>query len=536
MDTILLYIVVALGVATVFNIVLKQLGMSQIIGYILTGTVLVYAFDIQHEDSHSVELVGEFGIVFLMFTIGLGTTLTSYVAMLMLVFLNGALQVGISALIFYLFAYYLFGIGMESSLVIGAALALSSTAIVLAYLKENKGIYAPYGRQSTGILIFQDIAVIPILIMIGFLSTDGDNLQLVLLETLISAVIVIGLLFVVGKRVVAWLLHFSADTKLDELFMGSVLMIVIGASLLAHYAGFTYSLGAFVAGMIIAETKYLHKVEADIAPFKDLLLGVFFITVGMKIDLAFFVAHIGEIVGLFAAILFIKGAVIHGIIGMGSKSVTGFKTAVTLAQVGEFSFAIFALAAASNLLDPELAQILVLMVVLSMIATPFMLAKRKWLQNILFRKGEIEESDLSALTGRRDHIVVCGYGAVGKKVAKKLRDRGIEHVVVDYNYARVKQASNAGEEIYYGDMSKPAILHALHVEDAASVVVTLDSIEKKLLICEALAAYEKRINVIVKVGSSKEKRMLYGLPISVIVNSNSEVANILVYESVRCTI
>ncbi|RLA71732.1 MAG: potassium transporter [Epsilonproteobacteria bacterium] len=536
MDTILLYIVVALSVATVLNIVLRRLGMSHIIGYIVTGTILAYAFDIQHEDSHSVEMVGEFGIVFLMFTIGLEMSLATLKTMKKFVFLNGALQVGISGFIFYLFAYYLFGISMESSMIIGAALALSSTAVVLSYLKENKGIYAPYGRRSVGILIFQDIAVIPILIMIGFLSTDGDNLQLVLLETLLSAVIVIGLLFVVGKRVVAWLLHFSADTRLDELFMGSVLMIVIGASLAAHVAGFTYSLGAFVAGMIIAETKYLHKVEADIAPFKDLLLGIFFITVGMKIDLAFFIAHIGEIVGLFVAILFIKGAVIHVIIGAGSKSVTGFKTAVTLAQVGEFSFAIFALAAASNLLDPELAQILVLMVVLSLIATPFMLAKRKWLQNILFRKGEIEESDLSALSGRRDHIVVCGYGAVGKKVAKNLRDQGIEHVVIDYNYARVKQASNAGEEIYYGDMSKSAILHALHVEDAASVIVTPDSSTEKLLICEALAAYGKRINVIVKVGSSEEKRMLYGLPISVIVNSNSEVANILVKESTRCAI
>ncbi len=531
MDTILLYIVVTLGVATVLNILLKRIGMSQIIGYILTGTVIAYAFNIQHEDSHSVELVGEFGIVFLMFTIGLEMSLATLKTMKKLVFFNGALQVGISGLIFYLFAFYLFDLGIKSSLIIGAALALSSTAVVLTYLKENRGIYAPYGRQSTGILIFQDIAVIPILIMIGFLSTGGDNLQLVLLQTLLSAVIVIGLLFVVGKKVVAWLLHFSADSKLDELFMGSVLVIVIGSSLLAHFAGFTYSLGAFVAGMIIAETKYLHKVEADIAPFKDLLLGLFFVTVGMKIDLIFFQKHFAEIIGLFIAILLIKGAVIHSIIGMGSKSVTGFKTAVTLAQVGEFSFAIFALATVDNLLNPKLTQILVLVVVLSLIATPFMLSKRRWLQNILFKNGEIEESDLSALRDRRDHIVVCGYGAIGKKVAKKLRDQQIKHVVVDYNYARIKQASSAGEEIYYGDMSKPAILHALNIEDAVSVIVTVESSEKKLLICEVLASYET--NIIVQVSSSQEKRMLYGLPISAIVNSNSEVAKILVTKSTK---
>ncbi len=501
----------------------------------MTGTIIVYLFDLHEvKDSHALEMVGEFGIVFLMFTIGLEMSLRTLRSMKKLVFLNGALQVGLSGLLFFLASYYIFDIAIDASLIIGSALALSSTAVVLTYLKQNKGIYAPYGRRAVGILIFQDIAVIPILIMIGFLASDGDNLQLVLLETVVSAVAVIGLLFFVGKRVMNWLLHFSADSKLEELFLGSVLVIVIGASLLGHFAGFTYSLGAFVAGMIIAETRYLHKVEADIAPFKDLLLGVFFVTVGMKIDLAFFFTHFMEIFGLFVVILFVKGAVIHGIIGMGSKSVTGFKTAVTLAQVGEFSFAIFALASAKDLLDPELSQLLVLVVVLSMIATPFMLSNRRKLQDILFKEGEIEQSDLTALVGRKNHIIVCGYGKVGQKVARKLQQDGIEHVVIDYNYSRVRKAQKVGEEIYYGDMSKSAILHALNIESAASVIVTLDDPEKKQLICEALAPYGASVNIIVKVISSEEKQMLRGLPISVMVNGKEEVAKILVEKTMRC--
>jgi CPA2 family monovalent cation:H+ antiporter-2 len=528
MDSILLYIAVTLSVATVINIILKRLGVSQIIGYIITGTVLAYAFGIQEADSESLELAGEFGIVFLMFTIGLEMSLSTLKTMKRLVFFNGALQVGISGIIFFLFAYYLFDISLDASLIIASALALSSTAVVLTYLKENRGIYAPYGRNATGILIFQDIAVIPILIMIGFMTSDGQDLQWVLLQTVLSAIAVIGLLFILGKRVVAWLLHFSADSKLDELFMGSVFMIVIGASLMAHYAGFTYSLGAFVAGMIIAETKYLHKVEADIAPFKDLLLGIFFITVGMKIDLAFFMDHISEVLSLFAIVIFIKGAIIHLIIGMGSKSVTGFKTAVTLAQVGEFSFAIFALASSNHLLDPDLAQILVLMVVLSMIATPFILARRKWLQDILFTKGEIDEGDLSVLPKHKNHVIVCGYGSIGKKVAKQLRDRAIEHIVVDYNYARILQANRADEEIYYADMSKAASLHALHIEDAASIIVTLDDSQKKRLICESLINYNASLNIIVKVNSAEDKRILFGLPITTMVNTKDEIATILV--------
>ncbi|MEN8147417.1 MAG: cation:proton antiporter [Campylobacterota bacterium] len=534
---VLSYVIATLAISIVLNLILKRLGVSQIIGYIMTGTIIVYLFDLHEiKDSHALEMVGEFGIVFLMFTIGLEMSLRTLRSMKRLVFVNGALQVGLSGALFFLASYYIFNIAIDASLIIGSALALSSTAVVLTYLKQNKGIYAPYGRRAVGILIFQDIAVIPILIMIGFLASDGDNLKMVLLETLLSAVVVIGLLFFVGKRVMNWLLHFSADSKLEELFLGSVLVIVVGASLLGHLAGFTYSLGAFVAGMIIAETRHLHKVEADIAPFKDLLLGVFFVTVGMKIDLAFFFSHIGEIVGLFVMILFFKGAVIHGIIGMGSKSVTGFKTAVTLAQVGEFSFAIFALASANDLLEPDLAQLLVLTVVLSMVATPFMLANRKRLQDILFKEGEIEQSDLSALQGRKNHIIVCGYGKVGQKVARELQRDGIEHVVIDYNYSRVRKAQKAGEEIYYGDMSKSATLHALNIESAASVIVTLDDPEKKLLICETLSPYGGSVNIIVKIVSSEEKQMLRGLPIGTIVNGKEEVAKILVEKTMSCSL
>ncbi|MGB6020189.1 MAG: cation:proton antiporter, partial [Sulfurimonadaceae bacterium] len=199
---VLSYVIVALAISIVLNLILKRLGISQIIGYIMTGTIIVYIFDLHEmKESHALEMVGEFGIVFLMFTIGLEMSLRTLRSMKKLVFLNGALQVGLSGLLFFLSSYYIFDIGVESSLIIGSALALSSTAVVLTYLKQNKGIYAPYGRRAVGILIFQDIAVIPILIMIGFLANEGEDLKLVLLETVGSAIVVIGLLFFVGKRV-----------------------------------------------------------------------------------------------------------------------------------------------------------------------------------------------------------------------------------------------------------------------------------------------------------------------------------------------
>lgn len=245
MNDILLYIIIALGVSIVVNIILKKLGISQIIGYIITGTIIVYSFNLRETgNSHELEMVGEFGIVFLMFSIGLEISLAKMGMMRKEIFVNGFMQVALTTFIVDLIAQYIFYIDATSAIIIALAFSLSSTAVVLSYLKSSKEIYTPYGQNATGILIFQDIAVIPILIFIGFLTNEADeSIYVILRDTLLSALIVVGFLFIVGKKLVTWLLHFSASSKLDELFMGSVLFIVVGASLFAHYMGFTYSLG-----------------------------------------------------------------------------------------------------------------------------------------------------------------------------------------------------------------------------------------------------------------------------------------------------
>jgi CPA2 family monovalent cation:H+ antiporter-2 len=376
MQNTLLYIIGALGISIVINIFLKRIGISQIIGYIATGTIMVYGFDLWHVNgSHALEMVGEFGIVFLMFTIGLEISLSKMGSMKGEIFGNGFMQVGFTAVVVYVGSHYLFGLDVKSSLIISLAFSLSSTAVVLSYLKSSKEIYTSYGQKATGILIFQDIAVIPILILISFLATEGEeSIYVILRDTALSAVFVVGLLFVVGKRVMTWLLHFSASSELDELFMGSVLLIVVSASLLAYYMGFTYSLGAFVAGMIIAETKYHHKVESDIAPFKDILLGTFFVVVGMKIDIGMFLDNIGLIVGLFLLVLVLKTAIIYGVLRISTTHSVSLKTALALSQVGEFSFVIFALASLGGLLENHLSHFLVLIVIFSMIITPFFIS------------------------------------------------------------------------------------------------------------------------------------------------------------------
>ncbi|MCX6052950.1 MAG: cation:proton antiporter [Campylobacterales bacterium] len=535
MEYTLLYIIMALGISIVINIFLRRLGISQIIGYIFTGTIIAYAFDLRAvSNSHILGLVGEFGIVFLMFTIGLEISLAKMGTMKKEIFGNGLMQVSLTAAVVYIVSYHLYNLDVKSSLIISLAFALSSTAVVLSHLKSSKEIYTPYGQKATGILIFQDIAVIPILILMTVLTNEGnESIYVILQDTFLSAIFVFGLLFIAGKKLMTWLLHFSSSSKLDELFMGSVLFIVVSASLLAHYMGFSYSLGAFVAGMIIAETKYHHKVESDIAPFKDLLLGTFFVVVGMKIDIALFIENLGLVIGLFFIVLALKTAIMYVLLRFTSSKTTALKTALALSQVGEFSFVIFAVASAGGLLDDSLAQFLVLVVIFSMVVTPFFITRINEIVEF-FIKEKDTVTDISFLTTKKNHVVVCGYSIIGKFVAMQLDELDAPYVIIDNSHKHVEEAFLDGREVYLGDMSKLAILNALHVEDAAAVIVTLDNLEKKRLICETVLQHTKNVNLIVKVVSLEEKEALADLDVTVIVDGKLEVARVLVERMLTC--
>ena len=535
MDSTLLYIVVALGVSTVLNLFLKHFGVSQIIGYILTGTILVYAFDLSAlKDSHTLEHVGEFGIVFLMFTIGLEISLSKMNSMRKEIFLNGFLQVGLTALAVYSISYYLFELEQKTALIVSLAFALSSTAVVLSYLKSSKEIYRPYGQRATGILIFQDIAVIPILILLGFLINEGDeSLAVILGDTALSVVIVLVLLFVVGKRIMTWLLHFSASSEVDELFMSSVLFIVVSASLLASFMGFTYSLGAFIAGMIIAETKYHHKVEADIAPFKDILLGTFFIIVGMKVDVVYFIHNIHIIVGIFIMVLILKTIIMYLLLRLTSSHAISLKAALALSQVGEFSFVIFAVASVGGLLNKELESLFILVVIFSMMITPFFISKINGFVDYL-RHEEYLAPEPSEFAKRKDHVILCGYSVVGKFVAKELDAIDAHYVIIDNSPKHVQEAIKEGKEAYLGDMSKLSMLEAIHIGDSAAVIVTLDNSDKKRAICEAVLKQTKNINLVVKVNSLEDKASLKDLGITTIVDGKLETGKVLVEKMVSC--
>ena len=529
MENILFTLFLSISMATILNIILKKFGISHIIGYIITGTLISHIFNFKGFDLSSLEHIAEFGIVFLMFTIGLEMSFDKIKKMKEILLLNGFLQVSISAILIYLIAFYIFSLSIEVSLIVSLSFSLSSTAIVLTYLKQSKDIHTPYGEKSTAILIFQDLAVIPILLLITFLTNDTLSIGEVLGKTFISALVIILFMFTIGKKLISWLLKFASNTRIEELFLASVLSIVIGASILANEMGFTYSLGAFIAGMIISDTNYSVKVESDISSYKDLLLGAFFFSVGTKIDVLYFLYNVHIILGIFIATMIIKALVIYVIIRRKADKSTAVKSALALCQVGEFSFAIFALALSNNLLSQEMANFLILVSVLSMILTPFIV-------NNIYKIAsyfvvEFYESDKITPIIAKNHVVICGFSILGRVIAKDLSERKIPFVIISDDLRHVLLGRKLGYMAYFGHLDKLPVLESLKVDEASSIIITVSDTNMKILICEAILNFDKDANILLKIESLDEKAQLKDIKIKKFVHAHFEVGRLLVEEA-----
>jgi CPA2 family monovalent cation:H+ antiporter-2 len=531
MENLLLSIFLTVSIATVLNIILKQFGISHIIGYIATGTIISYLFGFNGLGNDSLDLIGEFGIVFLMFTIGLELSLDKIKKMKELLLTNGLLQVISSVVVIFILSYNLFGLDFNTSIIISLAFSLSSTAIVLTYLKESKDIHTPYGQKSMGILIFQDLAVIPILLLITFLSNNTLSLGEVLLQTIVSAIFVVVFMFTIGEKIVNALLQFSAKTELEELFLGSVFSILIGTSLLAHSMGFTYSLGAFIAGMIIADTRFNVKVESDIATYKDILLGAFFFGVGSKIDMLYFLENIHIITFVFIFAMIFKAVVIYAIIRRNSDKNTSAKTALSLAQIGEFSFAIFALAGGQKIISEEMASFLILVSVISMILTPFIISNIYKLSS--YFEKEFYESDVITPIERKDHIIVAGFATLGKIVASSLQSKGANFIIISDNLKHVLHARKLGYMAYFGHLNKLPVLESLMVKEAKAIIITMSSEHNRRLISESVLNYSKEANIIIKIDSAEERKSMRDLPELEFVDASFEVADLLVKHALK---
>lgn len=533
---ILTLIVVVVAISLILNLLLKRYEISSIVGYIFTGFIIVTFFDYAHIDEHILAELAEFGIVFLMFTIGLEFSLSHMKRMKKEVFVFGTLQVVLTGMLFTYVSTALFGLELKSALIVGMAFSLSSTAIVLTALNENGDIHRAYGRYTLGILLFQDIAVIPILLMVSFLAEPTNSISYILMEAFLSGFAVIVILFVVGKYAITKFLGLVVDSRKEELFILSILLIVLAASLLAHAFGFSYSLGAFIAGMLIAEGKYKYQIEADLIPFRDILLGLFFITVGLQIHINVVITHFWTILGLTTAILLLKTLIIFSITVLFSFPKRAFKTALALAQVGEFSFAIFALAGNYKLIDNEVMQILLSIVVLSLLFTSVSIKHVRRFTNLFFKQASELMQEPIVSSPIQQHVLVCGYSLLGQRTVEELKAKGITYIAIEHERNLVEIGQTRGENVFFGNAASSILLNALHIKNATAVIITIENDEKIRLIVQAIHNIDPKIDIILRVENVRQTEELSDLPIKSYVNHNVLTAKLLVEEALKCEI
>ena len=527
MNNLIPIFIASIAIATVLNVVLRRFNMPTVIGYILTGMVIGAVFNIQVHGNETLEHIAEFGVVFLMFTIGLEFSVEHLKSMKKEVFVIGFLQVFVTGTVLAMLANLIFDVEFKSAIVVGAGLALSSTAIVLKMLNESGLIKSKFGRNSLGILIFQDIAVIPILLMITIFTNDDKSLLVLLTDTVINAVIALAILIFIGKFVLRYLFKAVSNTNSKEIYMGSILLTVIGASYIAHYFGFSYSLGGFIAGMMIADTIYKYQVEADLIPFRDLLLGVFFVSIGLQIDLNIVMSNILPVILLCIAAMIIKTICIFTILFFISGKRAALKTAITLSQIGEFSLVVFSLLLASNMMDPISVQVLMVVIVLTMILTPFLINNIDRIVGLVI-KVKIEEEALVQSSLIAGHIILCGYSAFGRIVSEQLDKSNINHVILTNNTEAEVKAKEAGKTVGFGEASDQALLNRLKIKTAMSTILALEDFDEVKQASAAITLIDPSIKVIAKVPTEEEREELVEFNHELLLDGNNQTALIVV--------
>lgn len=502
MDSILLVVIITSIIALFTNVALKKFNIPPLIGYIFSGAIIASIVNITEHGEHVLAEVGELGIVFLMFTIGLEIKIQTLIDMRRQVFTYGGLQVLLSIIIFFIISRFGFGFDNNISLIVSTALTLSSTAIVLKILNESDEISQPYGKKTLGILLFQDLAVIPILLMITMMSDNNSTISSMLFDTLVGAVALFIIMFIVGKFLLDPILKWITQSNSHELFILAILIIAIGASYLAHIVGFTYSLGAFIGGMLIAETHYKHQVEADLVPFRDLLLALFFVTVGMQIEINFLINNVLNIFTIAIIIMIIKALIIFTVIFIFTKKIVAAQTALAISQVGEFSFVIFTQASNFNLMDKELSTLLTLLVIFSMFVTPFILNNLDKIINFIFINRQTQILKKAPKQEKiKNHIIVCGYGSFGKMIINNIKMRKFAHRVIIDDYDMFERAINNGENAIFGYPAQRAILEEAGIDNAKVVIIALHSPSQIELISHAISSINSNIRVIAKISN-----------------------------------
>jgi glutathione-regulated potassium-efflux system protein KefB len=483
-----------LGAAVLAVPLFRRLKLGAVLGYLAAGVVIGPSVLRLVTEVDSIMSFAELGVVLLLFVIGLELQPSRLWVLRRSVFGLGGAQVLATALVLGLIGLA-FGLTWRSATVIGFALAMSSTAFVLQVLAERKQLTTRYGRSAFAILLFQDLAVIPLLALIPLLAVgpaveQGDNPWFAALK----ALVVIAAVVVGGRVVLRRVFDVIARTDIQEIFTAAALLVVIGVSLLMIAVGLSMSLGAFLAGVLLADSEYRHQLEAAIEPFKGLLLGLFFISVGMSVDLSVIGREPATIAVAVVGLMLLKAAIVFGIGKVSGQSTDSARNlAAALSQGGEFAFVLFSLAAGYRILDPQLVDRLVVVVTLSMALTPLALALNDTISRRM-RKPRGEES-FDAIDESESQVIIAGFGRVGQIVGRVLNVRKIPFTALDRNPEQVETVRRFGRKVYYGDASRLDLLRAAKAEEAKLFVLAIDDVEASIQTAETVRRHFPRLKI-----------------------------------------
>ncbi|MGN7678388.1 MAG: cation:proton antiporter domain-containing protein [Anaplasma sp.] len=473
----LLDAIVLLSAAVVVVVVFWKLRISPVLGYFVAGAAI---------GSHGLQLVelssvisslGEFGVVFLLFLIGIELTFERLAAMRLHVFGFGTLQVIVTALLIWCIARAA-GVSSESAVVIGGALALSSTAIVLQVLQEKGQQATQVGRLSVAILLLQDFAVVPLIVLLPLLAGESNSLVMSLLHALLKAAAALTMIFVSGRLLLRPLFGTIATMKSNEAFIATTLLIVLGAAFVTENFNLSMALGAFVSGLLVAETEYRYDVEQVILPFKKLLIGLFFMTVGMSVDTTLLINKLPIIFLLSVSLMSLKALIVCVLCRFFLfQLAAGIQAGLLLSQGGEFAFILFGLAAEKGVLQDELAQVLMMTTTVTMAFTPLLATLGNWISGLL-TKNKIAFSSQELVLDTRDldqHVIVVGFGRVGRVVGKVLTAEHVNYVASDIQPMVVTEGRKEGFPVYLGDITKRETLVAMGIARAKAIVLVINN-------------------------------------------------------------
>ncbi|TKB45070.1 monovalent cation:proton antiporter family protein [Thalassotalea mangrovi] len=498
------YQVLTILVAAVIVVWLfRRWQLPAILAYLVAGTLIgEHGLNITGDEA-DYEHIAELGIVFLLFTLGLEFSLPKLLAMRKLVTGIGCNQVGLTLMIVIVLAM-LFGISLPTAFVIGGIVALSSTAIVIRQLSESGSIKRRSGQISVAVLLCQDIAVVPFLILIPLL---GEGLDWGMLSALILALVkgsfVVAVLLFTGRWLLPRIFNVVAQVRTDELFVLTTILVTLLAAALTQFFGLSMALGAFLAGMMLGESQYKYQLEADIRPFRDILLGLFFITVGMKLDWQALLQSPGSIALVLLLTLLIKISVIRWLgVRAGESAKDSWAAGFMLAQMGEFSFVLIALAANNGLFDSQLTSVLLGAGILSMAVTPFMINRaRSWAVKLTLENNksavdeDVIEQPQQALS---NHVVICGFGRVGQTVSRFLKQENIDFIAIDIDPVRVNEAREAGENVLFGSARQAEVLRAANISEAKLVVVSYGAPEQSFDVVQKVRSLSEHVQILVR--------------------------------------